>query len=254
VKPNLDLTSPDQIENLPSPQARWDAFKMHRLPWGAALDDEDINEKWDRWWSLRISEVEWNLSRQTGASGSAASLTPPDQQRTWIGFRPSTFLTPYAELDQIVQATACGPGSRWIDLGAGYGRLAWVLEAYEVGHEFLGLEVVSERVKEGRSAMQTCGLNRSQLLQQDLQDPAFLPPLGDCYLLYDYGSLEAIRKTLEDLKRLSTLQASEKRFLLIARGGLTRSWIAKEHPWLTVKQEVDTQKPLHFPNFSVYES
>jgi hypothetical protein len=151
---------------------------MLRLPWGAALDDEDINEKWDRWWGLRISEVEWNLSRQTGASGSAASLTPPDQQRTWIGFRPSTFLTPYAELDQIVQASACGPGSRWIDLGAGYGRLAWVLEAYEVGHEFLGLEVVSERVQEGRSAMETCGLNRSQLLQQDLQDPDVSSPSG----------------------------------------------------------------------------
>lgn len=254
MKLPLNPSSPEQIENLDSPQARWEAFKLLHLRWGVSFDDEDVNEKWDRWWGLRISEVEWELSHKKGSLESATSLTPPDQVRTWIGFRPSTFLTPYVELDQIVQATACGPGSRWIDLGAGYGRLAWVLEAYAVEHEFLGLEVVPERVQEGMRAMHDCGLTHSLLLNQDLQDPTFLPPLGDCYLLYDYGSLEAIRKTLEDLKRLSTKQTLQKRFLLVARGGLTRSWIAKEHPWLTVKQDTSTQKPLHFSNFSVYES
>lgn len=163
--------------------------------------------------------------------------------QTWVGLSLETLQTPYAELRHMCELAKLGPGDRVVDLGAGYGRLGFILARFYPEAEFLGFEYVRERVEEGQRVFKALGLSKSTLLEQDLTAPDFILPVADCYFIYDYGKLEHIRATLGQLSAV----ADHHRFRVIARGKGTRGLIEREHPWLA-----DVAPPAHEENFSVY--
>jgi hypothetical protein len=68
--------------------------------------------------------------------------------------------------------------------------------------------------------------------------------------VYDYGTRVAVKKTLEDLKRLRREGVSgAEGFRVVGRGRLSRDLIEREHPWLS-----QVHAPRHLGNFSIYQS
>jgi precorrin-6B methylase 2 len=154
-----------------------------------------------------------------------------------------TLLTPYLEIRQMLEDLAPAPGSTLVDLGAGYGRIGFVVARHFPEVNFIGYEFVKERVDEGTRCLAIQGATRARLLQADLFSKSFVLPRAKFYFLYDYGSREAIEQTLNALKEAARAHP----ITVIGRGRLTRDLIEREHPWLS-----QVNPPRHRGNYSIY--
>ena len=163
--------------------------------------------------------------------------------QSWVGLAYETLQTPYAELLRMCDLLLIPPNGHFIDLGAAYGRMGVVLRDRFPGARFTGFEIVPERVEEGNRVLSQLGCRAATLVQQDLTAEGFRPPVGDAYLIYDYGTLDHLRHTMEQLAEHSTRQ----RFQVIARGETIRALIQHGHPWLW-----DVGPVQHEEKFSVY--
>lgn len=186
----------------------------------------------DQWLGLRVEESE------------RAIQDPQDGAERWLHVPVTTFLTPYSELRRMVEVVKPAPGSLVVDLGAGYGRLGFVVERHTEAR-FLGLELVPERVREGALALERFGATRARLEVADLAAEVFQLPPADLFFVYDYGTRAAIAKTLGDLRELSRFRAVK----VVGRGRAVRDRIEREEPWLS-----GVVAPEHHGNFSVYRS
>lgn len=185
----------------------------------------------DVWLGLRIAETEARIPDQI------------ENQEHWKRLGPGTFLTPYTEIRAILELLQ--PQGLVVDLGAGYGRMGFVLERHWPSASFLGYELVPERVEEGGRVYREHGLQRARLKQADLADLAFEPAAARDYFLYDFGTQKAIGKCLLDLQE----HARSAPIRVVGRGRGVRDEIERGHPWLT-----EIVAPIHRANYSLYQS
>lgn len=185
----------------------------------------------DEWLGLPVKRVEGSLTKAD------------DGQQRWIGFHPSVFLTPYTELRRFLAEIAPAPGETVVDLGAGYGRLGFVLARHYPEVHYHGLELVPERVKEGVAALTRFGATHARLDCADLA--AASPPPAKFYFIYDYGARAAISKTLADLRAI----AAARGIVVVGRGRSVRDLVEREHPWLGAVVD-----PVHRAHYSIYRS
>ncbi len=165
--------------------------------------------------------------------------------QTWSNLSPQAFQTPYSELVELVKRlNPPGDSKTWVDLGAAYGRLAFVLAVHAPNSRHLGYEIASERVREGNRVAALHGIDRSVILEEDLSRVDFQPETADIYFIYDYGKSEAVRKTLEDLRAI----AAKRRIQVIARGLGIQNEIDRRAPWLHVFP------PERLPHSTIYRS
>jgi hypothetical protein len=189
----------------------------------------------DRWLGLRVLEIEVTLRREN---------TPPGQE-LWIGLDPESMQTPYTEIRRMLAKLAPPPGSRLVDLGAGYGRIGFVIGRHYPEIDFIGIEFLPERLEEARRCLSLHGYRNARMLQADLRSPEFRPPPAEFYFLYDFGSREAIGKLLGDLREI----AHQKPITVVGRGRASRDAIERDHPWLS-----QVIPPFHGGNYSIYRS
>lgn len=183
----------------------------------------------DAWLSLDIAKIEEKISLYPG-------------QEIWLDKGPDIFLTPYTEIRRMLELLQAERNSTVVDLGAAYGRMGFVLARHFSQVNFLGFELVRERVEEGNCALKDFGAKNCELIQADLTK--IEPPEADFYFIYDYGTREAIAKSIEDLKKI----AKKRKITVVGRGRAARDEIERRQPWLTVVA------PEHHGNFSFYRS
>lgn len=189
----------------------------------------------DRWLGFEMEPIEGKLH---------AGMPGYEGQQLWIGLPLQAMLTPYTELRSMLARLAPQAGQTVVDLGAGYGRMGFVVARHHPGVRFVGYEFVQERVTEGSGRLRAAGAEKTSiLLQADLSDPAFVPPAADFYFIYDYGTRKAIQKTLEDLREI----AATRPICVVGRGRASRDAIEQHHPWLSQVRE-------HLGNYSIYRS
>lgn len=189
----------------------------------------------DRFLGLKIHEIESSLP----------SVKPKElaAQEMWIGLDAQSFLTPYVEIRTALEMLELKAQDRVIDLGCGYARMAHIIGRHYPDVKFIGYEIVHERVQEALRSLAPFGYRNVQVEQIDLVEHA--PEAADHYFIYDYGSNQAISKTLLDLQKVARHQPIQ----IIARGRASRHLIHRDHPWLC---EVNT--PRHCDTFSIYRS
>jgi SAM-dependent methyltransferase len=175
----------------------------------------------------------------------AARHASQSESQLWEHLSPGVFQTPYSELFRILRELGLSPGGRVVDLGAGYGRMAFVVEAFFPGVSFTGYELSRERVEEARRVFALQGLEHSEMIEADLEAPRFSPIDAEAYFLYDFGTRTAIEKCLGDLKWISRSHPIR----VAARGRASRDAIERGHPWLS-----QVNPPKHFAHYSVYSS
>ncbi|MCM2282875.1 MAG: methyltransferase domain-containing protein [Bdellovibrionaceae bacterium] len=193
----------------------------------------------DVWLGLRTEETEAEIQ-------SRVSLDPisPGEQH-WIGLPVKALLTPYTELREIVERLRPRVEETVIDFGAGYGRMAFVLARHFPDVNFIGYEIVPERVRESLRCLHEQGYSRAQMWEADLSSSMLMAPAAEYYFIYDFGSRNAIEKVLQDLR----IVASQQRIVVVGRGRATRDAIEQKHPWLS-----QVQPPEHFAHYSIYRS
>lgn len=147
--------------------------------------------------------------------------------QSWLGLHPQTLQTPYSLLFNILTGLELNPGSKLVDLGAGYGRLGLMLAYLFPQVEFLGIEAVPERVQEANRIFSRLGKTNIPLVIQNLlQTDEF--PSADVYYCYEYGTKEDLERLYEKLK-----QISQKRHLkLVVRGKFANEIILSDQLWL----------------------
>lgn len=153
--------------------------------------------------------------------------------QTWVGLELQTLQTPYSEISRILQLLKLKPYQNVVDLGAAYGRMGIVIGGLYLKNSFTGYEYVKARVDEGNRIFKELGMNRSQLITQDLFDKNFELPEADVYFIYDYGQVEHIDHTLNQIKAV----AMKRPCKIVVRGKFTKRIIADRHPWLDVAYE-----------------
>jgi hypothetical protein len=190
----------------------------------------------DLWLGLDTEAVEAQLPReQLEQSG----------QELWFTRPAAVFLTPYVELRGLLARLGPVPGETVVDLGAGYGRLGFVIGRHHPDVRFVGYEFVRERVAAAQQALSRQAFTQAQVLQVDLTAPDFTPVDAEFYFLYDYGTRPAIAKTLEDLRHI----AARRKVVVVGRGRACRDAIDRREPWLS-----DVIPPEHYPHYSIYRS
>ena len=156
------------------------------------------------------------------------------------------FQTPYPELAEIVRHFQEDFSLTWLDMGAGYGRLGFVLSLLRPQDQFVGLEFVSARVRHAREVIAHQAITNARMLEADLTaklDECI--PEFDVGFLFDFGKPLQISRLLNFLRERSQMRAMAG----IGRGRATRHLIENEHPWMS---QVET--PLQTAHYSPYRS
>ena len=146
---------------------------------------------------------------------------------TWAHISPQVFLTSYWELRYWMNRIQPLPHYRVADLGAGYGRLGWILDRYFPEVSFVGVECVFERVVEAQRVMRRHQLTNARMAWGDLTDDAFAMPIAELYFLYDCGTAEAVKNVMDRLDRVAPVGAK-----LLARGQRARESAHSSPHWV----------------------
>jgi SAM-dependent methyltransferase len=196
----------------------------------------------DEWLGFKTAEVEQALLKSQSYNVQADENIPVN---FWRGLPVQALQTPYTEIRFILELLKPQDGQHIVDLGCGYGRMAFVVGKHYPGVKFTGYELVAERVDEGNRILEKFDYPLSAIKTQDLTDPQFVPVLADCYFIFDFGSAPAVDKTLEDLKRIAKKQSIQ----VVARGRYIRHRIFQSHPWLS-----EINEPQVFDHFTIFQS
>ena len=120
---------------------RLDPENPYPLPGGITdLEAMQYSAEVDAWLGLDLVRVEEAIHARVGISHLGAA------QEYWVGLNIQSLLTPYTEITEILQRLELKPGDQLIDLGAGYGRIGFVMGHNYPESIFIGYEAVSERV------------------------------------------------------------------------------------------------------------
>jgi hypothetical protein len=192
----------------------------------------------DAWLGLNTEDAEKKIQ-------SISSGTDIRDEQLWVGLPVKTLLTPYTEIRTLLSQLDPKPDQRIVDLGAGYGRMGFVIGRHFPDVHFIGYEIVEERVEESNRCLKKFNYLKVQMRVADLSAPNFKPVEADVYFLYDFGSRVAIEKTLFDLRGI----ARNRPIQVVGRGRASRDAIEREHPWLS-----QVHAPRHFDHYSIYQS
>lgn len=190
---------------------------------------------------FEIESVESQLEREVADHAQI--------REQWIGLPIQSLLTPYLEIRAVLellieQALPSGPESlapptpwRVLDVGAGYGRMGWVIHRYLPALDYLGVEISLPRVQEAQRVYSKMGIDPQQLVCADILELDPLPPF-DIAFVYDFSTPRAIQQLLEKFKAQAKKNRAESRpFIVVGRGRSTRDQIEREHPWLSQVHE-----------------
>jgi len=144
--------------------------------------------------------------------------------QTWIGLDFQVLQCTYHDLKNLFSELPMSKVQRVVDLGAGYGRMGLFLHWYYPQKEFLGYELVRERVQEGMRIYEQWGLKRHLLIEKDLTKLCELPE-AELYFIYDFGSEKDLKLILERLLNLP------HRSLVVVKGRICRNLMLKDSRW-----------------------
>ena len=197
----------------------------------------------DAWLGLETEKIEKTLASQGCRARATGSMKV--KQELWIGLAVKSLLTPYTEIRSLLKVLDPKAGETVVDLGAGYGRMGFVIARHYPQVHFVGYEYVGERVQESQRCLAHLKPGLVKMEHADLSSIDFTPQEADYYFIYDFGTPKAIEKTLHDLRRI----AQRRTITVVGRGRSSRDIIERHHPWLS-----QVVQPRHFAHSSIYRS
>lgn len=164
---------------------------------------------------------------------------------TWIGLHPQVLQTPYSEICEFFEILKKYDIKNIVDLGAGYGRLGIVANSYFPDLNFIGYEILEQRLNEANRLFDLLDLANCQVISENILDESFSLPKSDLYFIYDFSNPIDLRVILG---KLSEIFFKEK-FFFVAKGEGIRSLIQTKYPEFYSLNGV-----IHRKNWSLYSS
>lgn len=129
-------------------------------------------------------------------------------------------------------------GSRFIDLGSGYGRVGLTIGLLRPDVQFIGYEFVESRVDIAKLSVKNLGLDKHvQFMTQDLSVKNFKIPEADFYYLFDPFTDDTYSHVLAQLIEIGR----QKKISIVTKGN-ARSWM------LDVMTQENWKKPVELDN------
>lgn len=222
---DFDLPASLELERLKTREHLDVIFRPLLSPVDHGLTKRHISSQIDLSLGLRIKQIEEILQAQAKeiVPGSLFDQWGPalhQGAQTWVGLDFQVLQTTYHDLKTIFQTIKPKPFEKIVDLGAGYGRIGIFLHQFYPKCEFLGLELVPERVTESNRLLKILRSDKKNMVVSDLSQIEELPE-GDIFFIYDFGSVTHIKKILELLK-------TTPRRLLVVKGRIARQMMLKD--------------------------
>jgi hypothetical protein len=127
------------------------------------------------------------------------------KERTWTGGAPWSH---YEDLQQNFVALDLKDDTKFVDLGAGVGRVGLALMIFHPTANFIGYEYVPGRVKAANAWAKKMGIeDRFQVIEQDLSDPNFQLPIADIFYMYQPFNGTTAKIVMGKLEDLSDRQS-----------------------------------------------
>lgn len=181
-----------------------------------------IDEEIDSLWGLQIEKTEREL----------ASSTDTPFKGSYIGNNLKTegLLTSYLDFYSIYCHLPETKGKTFVDLGAGYGRSAFLYSEISANLKTLAIEFVQKRIECGQKLKIKNNLDKATFIHQDLLKGPF--PIGDYYFLY-LPKDKVFFHCLNELKKLSK-RKSFHLYVIESHGDVIDS-LKRDYPWLLYK-------------------
>lgn len=193
-------------------------------------DNQYQSARLDTYLGFRCNDIEEKIRREAKEKFGAGSIEKlsylRDKSLTWIGLNPAQLQTPYGEFVELLEKIDLNKYKNIIDLGAGYGRLGILIGLFYPKLNFIGVELVKERVDEGNRIYKKLFIKNSKLLYGHINKCL---TKSDLYFIYDYGDKVEM---IFSLNLLSELADTGHRFSVVARGSAINALICDKCPWL----------------------
>ncbi len=213
------------------------------------LSAKDHSKVIDRVLGYRTNKIEQKLLRKYKAY---YKVTDEDDRKkhfqgtqTWIGLNPQVLQTPYSEISRFLSFFKKYSPKKIIDFGAGYGRIGIVMNAIFPNAEFVGHEIMPERLNEANRVFHDLNLTNCKVVQENILDDDFQIPKADIYFIYDFSDPMDLRIILNKLSK----KLYRDRFFLVARGEGVRSLIQLKYPEFWAAHGV-----IHQDKISIFSS
>lgn len=143
---------------------------------------------------------------------------------------PSFLLhTSYLDIHAAVDSVSAAPGTTFVDLGAGLGRVGFFIGLTRPDCQFIGHELVQERVTEAEMTRLRFGMENVSFRETDLGQPHALRDGGDVFFCYDSFSLGTRERVFSGLREQSVSRPIM--IMAIEGNGDFIPWVAAQ-PWL----------------------
>lgn len=145
--------------------------------------------------------------------------------QTWIGLHPQALQTPYHDLYQALYLLKDFNIEKIVDIGAGYGRVAFVMKSLFPKASFTGFEILKQRQLEANRLYEKFDLDDCQIHLQNVLEEGFTLPHAQVYFIYDFSELDDICQILDQL----SARLGKEDFFLISRGDRTSFLLEKKY-------------------------
>lgn len=140
----------------------------------------------------------------------------------------------YSTLLNVLREINPAQGTRFIDLGSGYGRAGLVVGLLRPDIDFIGYEYVPHRVEIANASAKNLDLqSHVHFFTQDLAALDFKVPEAEIYYMYDPFTKETYEYVLDQLQVIG-----QRRSITIATKGNARDWMdefSNRAGWLPVQ-------------------
>ncbi len=109
------------------------------------------------------------------------------------------FSSAYRDIKAILSTSGMQDGDRFVDIGSSYGRIGCVVGANFPNTQFIGYEIVPERMAEAKRIAKGLELHNVSYFHEDVSADGFKMPEADWYFLYDSLNNDTLPYLLEKM-------------------------------------------------------
>ncbi len=203
----------------------------------------------DKLLGFRIPKIEQKLLNQYRAYDKTQDDSNKKKHyggtQTWIGLHPQVLQTPYHEILHFMSLLKKYNPKKFVDIGAGYGRVGVVMNSMFPKASFVGIEIVKERFREANRMFTYLELANCSMVHDNILEDNFKMPNADVYFIYDFSDPLDLKKILKVLSE----KLFKERFFIVAKGEGIRSLIQLKFPEFWASHGV-----IHKEKWSLYSS
>ena len=190
-------------------------ISLYKKP--AHLSDWKHSEHLDELFGFRSLEIENQLASESSF-----------EKTTWKGLHPQTLQTPYSQILHFLKILNQYSVDSIVDFGAGYARVALVMQAVMPSAQFIGYEIIPQRCNEANRILEKFDIQNARMKTQDIVNENFEIIKSDAYFIYDFSKPHYIKQLLDKITNM------DHKYFIVARGEGVRSLIHHQFPLLTV--------------------